>query len=147
VGSSPSSEALRFSALSTAESPITNNRTYRYHVPDKQQPLVVDYTTTAKEIEDAEGASPTYSYIMARSFGGPADNTTYRNQSTLRIFEDGIELKPAHSLHATIRTQGGGRFSHQKSGSYETLRFSASDNSDPRTNGKTYTYIIDTRLP
>jgi hypothetical protein len=76
-----------------------------------------------------------------------ADTTTYRVQSTLRVFEDGVELKPGHSLHADIRNLGGGRFSHQITGGTETLRLSASDTSNPCDNGKTYTYIIDSRLP
>ena len=41
-------------------------------------------------------------------------------------------------LHADIRSLGGGRFSHWGN----NLFFSASDNTDPRTNGRTYTYQI-----
>ena len=57
------------------------------------------------------------------------------NYSKLRLFENGLERGPAHSSHADIRSSGAGRFSHWTS---NTLYFSASDNSDPRTNGKTY---------
>ena len=58
--------------------------------------------------------------------------------STLRLFENGKELGPAHAAHVDIRAKGGGRFSHWNT----TLYFSASDNSDPRTNGRNYMWQI-----
>lgn len=58
--------------------------------------------------------------------------------STLRLFEDGKELGPAHVAHVDIREKGQGRFSHWNTVVY----FSASDNSDPRTNGRKYTWEI-----
>ncbi|MBR0713079.1 hypothetical protein [Bradyrhizobium liaoningense] len=45
-------------------------------------------------------------------------------------------------MHADIRTQAGGRFSHWDG----ILIFSASDGSDPRTNGRTYTITTPTEL-
>ena len=54
--------------------------------------------------------------------------------SALRVFEDGRELGPAHAAHSDIRQHGGGRYSHWG----DQLYFSASDNSDPRTNGRRY---------
>lgn len=79
-----------------------------------------------------------YGYYLVRDFGIPTDNNADNNRSTLRLYEDGIELKPAHSLHADIRSFGSGRFSHWDNGLY----FSASDNSNPKTNGRIYTYTI-----
>lgn len=61
--------------------------------------------------------------------------------SILRLFEDGRELGPAHSPHQLIRDLGQGRFSHwsgDPSGEPQVLFFSASDNSDPTANGRTY---------
>ena len=55
--------------------------------------------------------------------------------SRLVIFEDGHPLGPAHASHADIRQLGGGRFSHWG----DQVYFSASDGSDPRTNGRRYT--------
>ena len=55
--------------------------------------------------------------------------------SSLRLFEDGRELGPAHAAHDSIRTLGSGRFSHWG----DNLYFSASDNSNPQTNGRAYT--------
>ena len=55
--------------------------------------------------------------------------------SSLVLFEDGSELGPAHAAHDAIRTVGRGNFSHWGGHLY----FSASDNTDPRTNGRLYT--------
>jgi hypothetical protein len=57
--------------------------------------------------------------------------------SRLRLFEDGAELTQAHTLHETIRSLGGGRFSHW----HDSLYFSATDNSDPNTSGHVYTAV------
>ena len=55
--------------------------------------------------------------------------------SGVPLFEEGKPLGPPRSLHAHIREQGGGRYSHW---TRETLYFSASDSTDPRTNGRRY---------
>lgn len=57
---------------------------------------------------------------------------------SLRLFEDGIELGPRHSLHRDIRELGGGRFSWYRGG----LWFSTSDHADPRLNGRTYMALL-----
>src|SRR5574340_252367 len=82
-------------------------------------------------------------YIVAQDVGTPAD-TTQSATSILRIFENGIELAPAHALHNDIRNIGQGRFSHWggTTGSPSYLYFSTSDNSNPLTNGRRYTYRI-----
>jgi Sulfotransferase family len=66
-----------------------------------------------------------------------ADNLEQPYRSPLRLFEDGVPLGPAHSLHALIRNEGRGRFSHW--GPQQMLLFSTSDNSDPNRNGRAYT--------
>jgi hypothetical protein len=55
--------------------------------------------------------------------------------STLQLYEDGVPLQPAHAVHDQIRDTGKGAFSHWG----HVLYFSTSDNSDPRTNRRTYT--------
>jgi Macrocin-O-methyltransferase (TylF) len=62
------------------------------------------------------------------------DDVFLQKRSSLRVFEDGFELGPAHSLHDDITAHGGGRFSHWG----RWLMFSSSDGSDPRTNGRAY---------
>lgn len=56
-------------------------------------------------------------------------------RSTLRLFENDQELLPAHAPHVEIRAKGGGHWSHWGA---NTVYFSTSDNSDPRTNGRVY---------
>ena len=69
-----------------------------------------------------------------------ADNLEHPYRSPLQLFEDGRPLGPAHALHALIRSEGCGRFSHW--GPQQVLLFSTSDNSDPNRNGRVYTIGI-----
>lgn len=62
------------------------------------------------------------------------DDVTDPRRSALTLFEDGRELGPAHSSHSEIEVIGGGRYAHWE----KTLTFSASDNSDPNSNGRHY---------
>lgn len=79
-----------------------------------------------------------YAIAIDRNFGTPGDSDSQPNVSILRIFENGKELGSAHSLHKNIRNTGKGMFSHWGN----TLYFSTSDNSNPQTNGRKYTYSI-----
>ena len=73
-------------------------------------------------------------FIASMDFGEEGDKYS-GNKSMLMLFEDGKRLGAARSAHAEIRKQGQGRFSHwTRAGLY----FSASDNSDPRSNGRKY---------
>jgi hypothetical protein len=78
-----------------------------------------------------------YSYPLAVPFARPDRDEDLG--STLGVFEDGVPLGPAHSDVRDIASLGGGRFVYWQSGMFTTLYISASDNSDPNTNGKTYT--------
>src|SRR2546423_9616639 len=62
--------------------------------------------------------------------------------STLSLCEGKLPLGPGHSLHDVIRTKGAGAFSHWAGHIY----FSTSDNSDPRTNGRSYSVSARTAL-
>ncbi len=73
----------------------------------------------------------------------PGDGVQGGPESTLRLFEDGKELGPAHVAHKEIRELGQGRYSHWKDG----IWFSTSDNSDPRTNGRKYTWRLAPTAP
>jgi len=75
-----------------------------------------------------------YTYPLGPHY--PGDGVKGGPPSTLRLFEDGKELPSAHAPHVDVREKGEGRYSHWATG----LWFSASDNSDPRTNGRTYTW-------
>jgi hypothetical protein len=63
-----------------------------------------------------------------------SDSANWPDQSDLLLLENGRPLGPAHALHQFVRNKGRGAYSHWDG----ALRFSASDNSDPRSNGRTY---------
>jgi hypothetical protein len=67
-----------------------------------------------------------------------ADCMNHPSRSQLVVLENDLPLGPQHSLHETIRSVGRGCFSHWGG----SLHFSSSDNSDPRSNGRTYTVLI-----
>jgi len=75
-----------------------------------------------------------FCYIASMDFGEEGDKFT-GNKSMLMLYEDGKPLGPGKSAHKDIRETGEGRFSHW---TREGLYMSASDNSDPRTNGRKY---------
>lgn len=60
--------------------------------------------------------------------------------SPVLVYEDDKLLGPAvHGNLGSIARDGGGRYSHWN---HEGLIFSASDNSDPRTNGRKYWAVL-----
>ena len=71
------------------------------------------------------------------SFSSNADTADNTTRSNIVIYEDDKPLGPAHSTHADVGNIGLGRFSHWRFTSTMFL-FSSSDNTDPRTNGRTY---------
>lgn len=97
-------------------------------------------STSAKKVNISKAVSDGGYAYKAYDIVGTGDAQGNSNASTLRLYENGVELGAAHSMHADIRSIGKGRFSHWGTGLY----FSASDNSDPRTNGRTYTYTTGT---
>lgn len=81
-----------------------------------------------------------YAYLVRQDFGTAGDTAAAPTASVLKVYENGVELGPAHAQHVDIRQEGQGQFSHWGNG----LWFSASDNSNPLTNGRTYTYGLYT---
>ncbi len=87
--------------------------------------------------------APPFAHVGGRQYAAElpglehmADSNEAPQRSPLMLYEDGVMLGLAHSVHAHIARHGGGRFSHWG----RTLSFSASDGSDPNTNGRTYAY-------
>jgi len=62
------------------------------------------------------------------------DSVSSATASLLMLLEDGRPAGQPHAVHENIRSQGAGNYSHWG----DTLYFSATDCSDPRTNGRTY---------
>lgn len=105
--------------------------------------VIVKPATSVKPINTANAVLDAgNSYYVVQDFGILPDDANNPTRSTLRIFENGVELNPAHSRHIDIQNLGAGRFSHWGDGSFVVVYFSASDNSNPKTNGRTYTYTI-----
>lgn len=127
---------LIFSASDNTD-PRKNGRKYTFTTggtPTEISP-VVPSTETALDLSalSAEGG---FAYVLYRDFGTTGDSNAQPSISTLRIFEDGKELGAAHSKHADISSIGKGKFSHWGN----SLIFSASDNTNPKTNGRKYTF-------
>jgi hypothetical protein len=64
----------------------------------------------------------------------PSDDRLSALQGPSKLSENGHLLGPGEQLHQRIRDSGGGLYALN----YSYLRFSTSDNSDPRTNKRTY---------
>ena len=77
-----------------------------------------------------------YCYKIGYHLPVIGDSNDKPNTSTLRLFENGVELSPAHSNHKSIRVYGLGQFSHWG----DELYFSTSDNTSPLNNGRKYSY-------
>lgn len=71
---------------------------------------------------------------LPAELGWAMDSSKRPRVSPLCLWEDDRRMAPGHSLHAEIGAQGQGRHSFWVS----TLYFSASDNSDPNSNGRSY---------
>jgi SAM-dependent methyltransferase len=65
-----------------------------------------------------------------------ANNAKEPRRSKIMLYEDGRMLGLAHAMHDHIMRFGKGRFCHYG----PNLYFSATDNSDPNQNGRTYAY-------
>jgi len=129
--------SLYFSASDNSD-PRTNGRNYTWAIEGDNAPAC-----GILHVEDALLSSG-YLYVLTRNFGVQQDSPSSGFASPVRLFENGVELTPAHSLHADIRDYGGGRFSDWNG---PWLYFSTSDNTDPRTNGRIYSWSSQTGCP
>jgi hypothetical protein len=69
---------------------------------------------------------------------GYASDHVDPQRSTLVVEEDGVALGPGNAALATVQEVGRGAYLHWG----VWLYFSASDNSDPRTNGRAYRAVL-----
>ncbi|CAN5249483.1 hypothetical protein BH09PSE2_BH09PSE2_02180 [soil metagenome] len=77
--------------------------------------------------------------IWLPQYEAHADGADALARSTLKLFEDGVPLGPAHAEHADVQAKGAGAYSHW----LDFLRFSTSDGGDPNTNGRTYEIVLE----
>lgn len=126
----------------------TNNKLY-FSASDCSDPRTNGMTYQAKEMDLAEvpkfeavvddlKVDSGFAFSVKVPGYLPSDRDTF---SPLVVLEDGKPLGQGHAVHDEIREIGEGRYSHW--GNW--VRFSSSDGSDPRTNGREYS-IIERRL-
>jgi hypothetical protein len=84
-------------------------------------------------------------WSVVRPFVIDFDSSVRPKASALRLTEDGRPLGPSHADHASVGSEGRGRYSHW--GDPRSLYFSTSDHSDPRANGRQYRVATMARLP
>jgi hypothetical protein len=70
---------------------------------------------------------------------GDDENKKGDDRSPVVIYEDHARLGPAHNTYADIRNLGMGRFSCWRT---QGFVFTANDNSDPNTNGRSYWAVL-----
>jgi hypothetical protein len=80
--------------------------------------------------------------IESYIFVARSDSNANPERSKLLLYENGKILGPAHTLHDIIRQEGRGTYSHWN----KQVLFSASDNSDPRSNGRAYSAEVKAGL-
>lgn len=68
----------------------------------------------------------------------PGEDLDHARRSPLKLFEDEREMGPSSAIIDDIRSGGAGAFCHWG----RHLYFSASDNSNPNTNGRTYRVLV-----
>jgi hypothetical protein len=77
--------------------------------------------------------------VIGEKLATVADDIGFWDRSPLKLYENDKILGPGHALHYRIRRDGGGKYSHWQN----RLLFSTSDNSDPNSNGRVYTFLAD----
>src|SRR4030088_3505136 len=100
----------------------------------------VDYTPKGKSVirlyrPFEKFGEATLAVIARGSLEEIADSPDDNRRSPVLIYENGRLLGPGHSSHIDIAYVGEGRYSHWRGQGY---LFSASDNTDPNTNGRSY---------
>jgi len=109
-------------------SPYDLNYGTRIDRPNRQIVPLTDF-------QKSEGLSWTVQIPALKAYADTMENPI---RSPLVVLEDGSALGPPHASHASIRTRGGGEFSHWG----EDLVLSTSDDTDPNENGRSYVGIL-----
>src|SRR5258708_3548035 len=75
-----------------------------------------------------------------------ADSADNNERSPVLLYENDVQLGPAHSTHVDVARLGKGRFSHWRNVGVVFI-FSSSDDSNPMTNGRTYSAVMPDLAP
>jgi hypothetical protein len=77
------------------------------------------------------------SFAYVYDYDGSEPDQRFKQRSALELFENNTRLRSRLSLDEEVRAAGGERWSHEPG----RIVFASTDNSDPRTNGRTYTLL------
>lgn len=77
------------------------------------------------------------SFAYVYRFDRSEPDVLWKPRSQVRLFENGTELRTRLPRNDEVRLAGGERWSHEPG----RIVFASSDNSDPRTNGRTYSLL------
>jgi hypothetical protein len=129
--------------MSTSDNsdPRTNGRRYYAAVPATGSPVAAPPVKDARPLHGFERPWPDrFVYVVRadrlREF---EDADEANQQSPIILYEDDKRLGPPHSAHHDIEQLGQGRYAHLKD---QGILMSTSDNSDPRTNGRRYYFVV-----
>jgi len=95
-----------------------------------------------QRIPEASLPNGGFAYVAkAYKFRAFEDTNANAQKSPVMLYENDKPLGPAHSVHYDVESIGLGRYSHWNDLGFV---FSASDNSDPRANGRAYFALLPT---
>jgi len=78
---------------------------------DKISAISTSATTLPTTVNSADFRPESgYAFKLKRDFGVAGDDLSNGSASSLRLFENGVELGPAHSVHSEIINYGRGTF-------------------------------------
>jgi hypothetical protein len=107
---------------------------FTWHVAD-QLWFTCPHNTTSVELSRPFSSEEGHTFkSQMPQLAQDADNPEAPKNSKYLLCEGTQLMGPAHSLHAEIATLGQGRYSHWGN----TFIISATDNTDPNTNGRRY---------
>jgi hypothetical protein len=110
-----------------------------YFDPTPAGKIVIRLNRPFERYSDKTLAVTSYQLRLDGALEAIADSVDNVHRSTILLYEDRRLLGPAHSSHEDIATRGEGRYSHWKKTGF---LFTASDNSDPNSNGRSYWTVV-----
>jgi hypothetical protein len=117
--------------------PVAIYLNYSY-TPRPEPPVIRSFMLAPFAKIDGDGHAYQASTEYITSLEALADSADEPARSPIVIYENEKPLGPAHSSHEDIEKIGGGRFSHWRG---IGIVFSASDATNPNTNGRRYTIV------
>ncbi|MET4240141.1 hypothetical protein ACVWXN_001574 [Bradyrhizobium sp. i1.4.4] len=118
--------------------PVAIYLKYSYF-PPPEPPVIRTFMLPPFTKVDGDGHAYQASSEYIASLDALADSRDDSASSPILIYENDKPLGPAHSSHEDIEKIGYGRFSHWRG---MGIIFSASDVTDPNTNGRRYTVVV-----